>query len=257
MADKTIGELPRLSTMEDDTLIPVEHDGSAKAMPGTVLGDYVYSLVEGDVKVIAGIIAVGPKGDKGDKGDPGPVGPKGDTGSRGLWSSSQQPNPAGASSPYWIFMLEDLSGTPSVGDVVLYGEYYYSVTSVQFNLVYTIDPVSIRGADGVSPVITGAKSGKVTTLTIVDRDHPEGATLATIKDGADGTGAGDMTKDTYDTDDSGVVDDSERLGGQLPSYYMVARPIDTAPVSGSSNLITSGAVYDVVGDIESALEALL
>jgi hypothetical protein len=30
---------------------------------------------------------------------------------------------------------------------------------------------------------------------------------------------GDMTKAVYDTDGDGVVDDSEKLGGQLPSYY--------------------------------------
>ena len=42
MADRTIGELPALSTLEDDTLIPVEHDGEAKSMAGTVLQNYLY-----------------------------------------------------------------------------------------------------------------------------------------------------------------------------------------------------------------------
>lgn len=65
MADKTIGELPSLTTMESDTLIPVEHDGAAKSMSGSVLSDYVYDCVEDDVETIAEIIAVGPKGDDG------------------------------------------------------------------------------------------------------------------------------------------------------------------------------------------------
>lgn len=34
-------------------------------------------------------------------------------------------------------------------------------------------------------------------------------------------GAGDMAKGTYDTNDSGVVDDSERLGGHEADYYAV------------------------------------
>ncbi len=32
-------------------------------------------------------------------------------------------------------------------------------------------------------------------------------------------GAGDMTKAVYDTDNTGVVDDSQRLGGQQPGFY--------------------------------------
>lgn len=38
--------------------------------------------------------------------------------------------------------------------------------------------------------------------------------------GLDGTGAGDMEKATYDADDNGIVDDAERLGGQLPAAYL-------------------------------------
>ena len=37
-----------------------------------------------------------------------------------------------------------------------------------------------------------------------------------------------MLKATYDTDGSGVVDDSEKLGGQLPSYYATASDLQTA-----------------------------
>ncbi len=35
-------------------------------------------------------------------------------------------------------------------------------------------------------------------------------------------GAADMQKSVYDTDDDGVVDDAEKLGGQLPSAYAAA-----------------------------------
>lgn len=139
MADKTIGELPSLNTMEDDTLIPVEHDGAAKKMAGTVLESYIYGCVEDDVETISEIIAVGPKG-------------------------------------------ED-------------------------------------GADGVSPTLSSSKSGKVTTIYYTDADHPTSTVLATVNDGADGSGVGDMLKSTYDTDADGIVDDSEQLGGYPPSHY--------------------------------------
>lgn len=41
---------------------------------------------------------------------------------------------------------------------------------------------------------------------------------------------GDMLKSVYDTDDTGVVDDSQRLGGQLPAYYL---PSASVPVAGA------------------------
>lgn len=136
MADVTIGELPSLNTMEADTLMPVEHDGEAKSMSGTVLGDYVYGLVEDDVETISEIIAVGPKGD-----------------------------------------------------------------------------------DGVSPTLSSSKSGKTTTVYYTDATHTTPTVLATLQDGADGSGTGDMVKATYDADNDGIVDDSEKLGGYAPSHY--------------------------------------
>lgn len=41
--------------------------------------------------------------------------------------------------------------------------------------------------------------------------------------------SGDMFKATYDTNADGVVDDSEKLGGQLPSYYAKASDIPVVP----------------------------
>ena len=73
-----------------------------------------------------------------------------------------------------------------------------------------------KGDDGVSPTISVSKSGKITTITIVDA---EGTHTATINDGADGSGAGDMVRATYDANENGIVDDAEKLGGQLPEHY--------------------------------------
>ena len=42
------------------------------------------------------------------------------------------------------------------------------------------------------------------------------------KQAQSGAQGGDMQKSIYDTDDNGVVDNSEKLGGQLPEYYAPA-----------------------------------
>ena len=77
-------------------------------------------------------------------------------------------------------------------------------------------PTGPKGDDGVSPTISVSKSGKITTITIVDA---AGTHTATINDGADGSGAGDMVRATYDANENGIVDDAEKLGGQLPEHY--------------------------------------
>ena len=43
--------------------------------------------------------------------------------------------------------------------------------------------------------------------------------------GAEGAGTGDMLKSIYDSDSDGIVDDSEKLGGNLPSYYAPAADV--------------------------------
>lgn len=219
MADKTIGELPALNTMEDDTLIPVEHDGTAKKMAGLVMQDYIYGIVQDDVETISEIIAVGPPG----------VSP--------TLSSSKADNTT------TIYYTD---------------ETHTSGTDVLASIVDGTD-----GIDGVSPTLSSSKSGKVTTIYYTDAEHPTSTVLATLRDGNDGAGTGDMIKATYDTNDTGVVDDAERLGGELPSYYqakitasgvlqgdglggITAKTVDTAPTSDSTNLITSGAVYTAI-----------
>ena len=78
------------------------------------------------------------------------------------------------------------------------------------------------GIDGVSPTVEISKTGKVTTITITDATGPH---IATINDGADGTGAGDMLMATYDTDGNGIVDDSEKLGGVAANQYALKTDI--------------------------------
>ena len=60
--------------------------------------------------------------------------------------------------------------------------------------------------------ITGVTTSVVNDDTVIP-------TSGAIVDYVAGLGGGDMMKSTYDSDNNGVVDDSDKLGGQLPSYY--------------------------------------
>lgn len=46
-------------------------------------------------------------------------------------------------------------------------------------------------------------------------------------------GGGDMLRATYDSNKDGIVDDSEKLGGQLPSYYAALSDLSSVATSGS------------------------
>lgn len=161
----------------------------ATAALGTEDGHFVLHL-----GIPAG--AKGDKGDEGPKGDTGEQGPKGDTGPQGPRGETGPKGDTGAQGPRGETGPKgETGGTGSTG------------------------PQGEAGADGFSPVVETSKTGRVTTITITDKD---GTHTATVLDGADGPGSGDMSCATYDTDGDGVVDDSERLGGQLPAYYATA-----------------------------------
>ena len=102
--------------------------------------------------------------------------------------------------------------------------------------------VGPAGPAGVSPTVSVSKTGKVTTITIVDA---EGTHTATINDGADGSGAGDMLAATYDTNGNGIVDDAEKLGGQLPGYYAKAADVPSVPAWALSSTKPSYTAQEV------------
>ena len=64
-------------------------------------------------------------------------------------------------------------------------------------------PTGATGATGFAPLVSISKTGKVTTVDITDS---LGTKTATINDGLDGIGSGNMHTDAYDTNDDGVVD---------------------------------------------------
>ena len=99
------------------------------------------------------------------------------------------------------------------------------------------------GTDGFSPIITTEKQGKVTTLTIVDA---EGTKTATILDGNDGSGTGDMLKATYDQNNNGIVDNAEKVNNHTVQSDVPSDAVftDTTYTAGTGIEITSGNVIN-------------
>ena len=90
----------------------------------------------------------------------------------------------------------------------------------------TVEGNSLEGAgdvtiDGLAPA--GGNAGQVIIKdSATDYDY----SWQTLP------GGGDMLKATYDTNDNGIVDNSERLGGELPGYY--ATSADILPLYGAT-----------------------
>lgn len=68
-----------------------------------------------------------------------------------------------------------------------------------------------------------------------------------INNNMENLGAGDMMKSKYDVNNNGVVDDAEKLGGQLPSYYAKASdiPTDNSELENGAGYITGISKNDV------------
>lgn len=97
------------------------------------------------------------------------------------------------------------------------------------------------GNDGFSPTVTTEKVGKTTTITITDA---QGEHTATILDGQDGQGSGDMLTSVYDTDHNGIVDNAEKVNGKTVLKDVPADAVftDTTYTAGTGIDITGGVI---------------
>ena len=96
------------------------------------------------------------------------------------------------------------------------------------------------GQDGFSPIVTTEKVGKTTTITITDA---EGVHTATILDGADGQGTGDMRTEVYDTDQNGIVDNAEKVNNHTVNSDVPADAVFT------DTTYTAGTGIDITGNV--------
>ena len=123
-----------------------------------------------------------------------------------------------------------------------------TVTDVNGTRTFTVTDGE-DGADAVSPTIGVSKTGKVTTITITD---VEGTRTVNINDGVDGTGAGDMLMATYDTDGNGVVDsaeDSNKLGGVAANQYALKTDIPNKAADSDKLGGVAASAYALKTDI--------
>lgn len=79
-------------------------------------------------------------------------------------------------------------------------------------------------------------------------------TTKAVVDRLEELGAGDMTKATYDKNKNGIVDDSEKLGGQFPVYYATKEQAD----GNSSNIaIINRNLLAIIAYIEAYTQAAI
>ena len=79
-----------------------------------------------------------------------------------------------------------------------------------------------RGSDGVSPVVAIDTISGGHRVSITDVNGMQSFDVLDGIDGSGGDGSGDMIKAVYDSNNSGIVDDSEKLGGKTPEQYASA-----------------------------------
>lgn len=184
----------------------------------------------------------GARGLKGDTGDTGPRGPQGVPGVRGERGIPGVPGPQGVqgeTGPANTLTIGTVEGGEEA-DATITGD----APNQTLNLTLPKGEDGLDGVDGVdgfSPIITTSKSGKTTTLTIVDAD---GTKTATILDGADGQGSGDMLTSVYDTNHSGVVDNAEAVNGHTVGIDVPSNAVftDTTYTAGTGIDITNGVI---------------
>ena len=180
----------------------------------------------------------GPQGEKGDTGETGAQGPKGDAGPYFLPSVSAEgvlswTNNGGLENPEQANIRGpkgeqgeqgpqgETGATGAQGPQGETGPQGPKGDTGEQGPQGEAGPQGEQGTPGVSPTVTVSKAGQVTTVTF---HTAEGDVEAEIRDGT-----GDMLKATYDADGDGVVDDAERLGGQLPTYYAPAATVPSVP----------------------------
>ena len=102
-----------------------------------------------------------------------------------------------------------------------------------------------------------ALSGKQNTLTAGSGVSISGDVISVTGGGAGGsTNIVTLTQAEYDalaTKDPDTI----YVISDAPSAYYAKTDVDNAPTSGSTNLLTSGTLYDVLGDIDNALANII
>lgn len=122
----------------------------------------------------------------------------------------------GAGTSSFSGSYNDLTNTPKLSDVALSGDYN--------DLINT--PIIPEFTE--TEIIDNLTSGSTTAALSANQGMVLDNKITALSNAMGEAGYGDMLKATYDADGDGTVDDSEKLGGQLPSYYATASELQTA-----------------------------
>lgn len=98
-----------------------------------------------------------------------------------------------------------------------------------------------------------ALSGKQNTLTAGSGVSISGDTISVTGGGTNVVTLTQVQYDALTTKDPGTI----YVISDAPSAYYAKTDVDNAPTSGSTNLLTSGTLYNVLGDIDNALANII
>lgn len=99
------------------------------------------------------------------------------------------------------------------------------------NKIFYIPRINLENGGYVNSIGTGPATGSSTSKLVTEDMLAKSIQAA---------GGGDMSRSVYDTDTDNIVDNSEKLGGQLPSYYMPNVAAGTGSLGGIQVSATDG-----------------
>jgi hypothetical protein len=136
-----------------------------------------------------------------------------------------------------------------------------SLAEGEMAYVFGTDTLYIGGAGGTNIIIIGGASTFAKLISPAFAGTPTAPTatagtnttqIATTAFVMANAGVGDMTKAVYDTNNNGIVDNAEKLGGVAASLYGLKTDISTA----INNLLNgAGAAYDTLKELQDLIVA--
>jgi hypothetical protein len=160
-----------------------------------------------------------------------------------------------AGEPYFAYDMNEFYVGSSTGNVLVaaYNNEKTTVTDSTTNGYIIVDGNQLQVYDDSS--LQNALNGKANKIDLasvaMSGNYNDLSNIPSIptktsdltNDNGFTSNQGDMQKSTYDTDNSGIVDDSEKLGGQSPTYYAKATEIDinnytTTPTFDANGILT-------------------
>lgn len=221
--EKTIGQLPALEELNDESLLPTEQNGIAYKMSGAQIKAFARESAATEANRATS--AADRADQTADQMEQAIVNPP-YIGTNGNWYIYSTASSQFVDSGYSAYgQAPTISSTPISGG--------NAVTFTGGN------SETINVMDGDSPTVTVTNISGGHRVTIVDKDHPNGQSF----DVYDGAGSGDMKASVYDSDS--VVANAGGIANYVASHAPSVT-VDSAPTSGSLNPVSSNGTYMAV-----------